>query len=77
MAAAAWRGLLLRDVQLPDSNISKVNGQAEKPPFLGRMVLVECDGVRHVANQDRTGKWRTLSKRKELQGVVEIIRVVQ
>jgi hypothetical protein len=50
--------------------------QSNKPPNPGRQALVECDGVRHLAKQDPSGKWRTISRQKELKGVVEIVKVL-
>ena len=41
-----------------------------------RMVLVECDGIRHLAKEDRFGKWRTLSRHRELKGTIEIIKAI-
>jgi hypothetical protein len=49
----------------------------EGAPYRDRLVLVECDGVRRLAKQDQSGKWRTLSRHKELQGQIEIVRVVR
>ena len=49
----------------------------EKSPYYGKLVLVECDGVRHLAKQDYSGKWRTISRQKELDGYVVIVRVVR
>lgn len=51
--------------------------ETDKAPNPSQMVLVECDGVRHVATQDQFGKWRTLSRHKELLGQVEVISVVR
>jgi hypothetical protein len=51
--------------------------EAQKPLNPSQMVLVECDGVRYVVNQDQAGKWRTLSSRRELKGVIEVIEVVR
>jgi hypothetical protein len=48
-----------------------------KAPNSSQMALVECGGKRHVAIQDKFGKWRTLSRRKELLGVVEVIKVMK
>ncbi len=48
-----------------------------RPPYYDQTVLVEWNGIRHLANQDHSGKWRTLNRRKELDGNVEVIRVVR
>ena len=55
----------------------KMPGRTNQPPYRGRMVLVLCEGVRPLANKDRSGKWGTISRRKELRGFVEVIRVVE
>lgn len=57
-----------------------LNRKVETPaeaPYLGKLVLLECNGVRHLAKQDKDGKWRTVSKRKELRGYVVIVKVVR
>jgi hypothetical protein len=64
-------------MNMAHSIIDRMPERADKPPYLDLMVLVECDGVRHVANQDASGKWRTLSRRKELKGVVQVVKVVR
>lgn len=46
------------------------------PPFAERTVLVESEGIRHLASQDDAGKWRTLSRRRELPEPVQVIRIV-
>jgi hypothetical protein len=57
------------------SKSRKTSGQV-KNLKLDEFVLVECRGKRRIASQDRTGKWRTLSRWKELKGVVEVIERV-
>ena len=48
-----------------------------KPSYSEHMVLVECNDVRHLASQDPDGKWKTLSRHKELAGEVQVIKVVR
>ncbi len=55
----------------------KTQDQSGEPHYLIRLALVECGGVRHLAYQDRNGKWRTVSRKKEFPGLVEVIRVVE
>ena len=57
--------------------IPKKPEQPDKPSYLGLTVLVECDGLRRLANQDESGKWRTISRKRELQGVVKVVKVLQ
>jgi len=59
------------------ATIDKIPERVERPIFSEQMVLVECNGVRHLASQDEAGKWKTLSRHKELQGNVEVIKVVR
>jgi hypothetical protein len=53
---------------------SRETDKAQKPH---QMVLIECDGVRRVASQDQSGKWKTLNRRKELQGKIEVVKVIR
>jgi hypothetical protein len=55
----------------------KTQDQTDQPHNLIRLALIECGGVRHLAFQDQTGKWRTVSRKKEFPGIVEVIRVVE
>lgn len=50
--------------------------ERDKPSDSNKMVLVECDGVRHLAIQDHVGKWRTISRKKELVGLIEIVKML-
>jgi hypothetical protein len=50
---------------------------AGQAPYFGKLVLLECDGVRHLAKQDEDGKWRTVSRKKELRGYIVIVKVVR
>ena len=65
------------DRNMPDVIIDRIPFRSEKQPATPLMVLVECNGVRHVAKQDATGKWRTLSRHKELRGPVEVVKVLR
>jgi hypothetical protein len=50
--------------------------QGESSPSENSTVLVECEGIRHLANQDSSGRWRTISRRRELPEPVQVIRIV-
>lgn len=49
----------------------------QAPIYREGIILVECNGTRHLAQQDERGKWKTLSRHKELRGQVEVIKVVR
>jgi len=48
----------------------------KQPPNPGHMVLVECEGARHLAARDASGKWRSLSGQKQLSGEVKVVKVL-
>jgi hypothetical protein len=47
-----------------------------KKSSLRQLALVEYDGKRHLAEQDETGKWWTISRHKELPQVITVIRLI-
>ena len=59
-----------------DSVEDKTADQSDQAPYLGREVLIECNGERHLASQDASGKWWTISRRKEFQGLVKVVQVI-
>jgi len=56
----------------------KKTSEAPGPaPFLGKLVLVECDGVRHLAKQGQDGQWRTVSRQKVMKGYIVVVKVMR
>ena len=57
-------------------DLSSTENVNERENDSNKTVLVERDGVRHLATQDHAGKWRTISRKKELVGVIEIVKML-
>jgi len=41
-----------------------------------QLALVEYNAKRHLAEQDETGEWRTISRHKELPPSITVIKVI-